>query len=428
MADRPHVLILGAGFAGLGAAEKLKDTPVDVTLIDKHNYHTFQPLLYQVATNLLDVSIVGTPIRDALHDQDNLTFHQTAVSGINLADRQVHFEKMDSLTYDYLVLALGGKVNFFGVPGAAEHAFPLYTLMDAARLKQHILKRFEKADKDPSLIEDGALNLVIVGGGPTGVEISGALGQFIYNDLVKDYPQIPVDQARIVMVEGGPALLRMFKEKLQIYTKEKLQELGVEVQLNRHVTHVSPTRVTLDSGEEIKAHTLVWAGGLLANPLVKELEVERVRGDRLPVGPDLTLPGHPQVYVVGDIAEISAAKTAEPLPQLGSVAIQAGQHAGSSIARLVKGKSPKPFKYHDKGTMATIGPGAAVLQMPHGRTMKGKAAWLSWDVVHLALLGGGGRRASALVKYGFALFTGKRSSRIVLEDAFDEEEIGSQIP
>jgi NADH dehydrogenase len=286
---------------------------------------------------------------------------------------------------------LGAKVNFFGVEGAAEHAFPLYTLMDAARLKQHILKRFEIADKDPSQMEDGVLNFVVVGGGPTGVEMSGALAQFIYNELVKDFPQLPVGKARVIMVEGGPALIRMFKEKLQVYTKDKLQELGVEVQLNRHVSRVSSTRVSLDSGEELKAHTLVWAGGLLAN-------------------------------VVGDIAQITAGKSAEPLPQLGSVAIQAGQHAGSTIDRLLNGKSAKPFKYHDKGTMATIGPGAAVLQMPHGRTMKGKAAWLSWGTVHLALLGGGGQRASALVKYGFALFTGKRSSRIVLEDAFDEEE------
>ena len=224
------------------------------------------------------------------------------------------------------------------------------------------------------------------------------------------------------MVDGGPALLRMFKEKLQTYTQDRLQEMGVEVQLNKHVARVSPTRVSLDNGDEIKTNTLIWAGGLLANPIVKDLDVELVRGGRIPVGPDLTLENHPEIFVVGDIAQITAGKTAEALPQLGSVAMQAGQHAGSTIDRLLKGKSAKPFKYHDKGTMATIGPGAAVLQMPHGRTMKGKAAWLSWGGVHLALLGGGGNRASALVKYGFTLFTGKRSSRIVLDDAFDEEE------
>ncbi len=422
MAHRPQVLILGAGFAGLGAAEKLKDSPVDVTLIDEHDYHTFQPLLYQVATNLLDVATVGSPIRDAIQEQDNLAFRQTTVTGIDPGARQVHLAKMDSLSYDYLILALGAKVNFFGVEGAAKHAFPLYTLTDAARLKQQILKRFEAADKDPSQIEDGALSFVVVGGGPTGVEISGALAQFIYNDLAKDFPRLPVHEARVILVEGSPALLSMFKKKLQTYTKDKLQELGVEVQLKTHVTRLSPTRVALDSGEELKAHTLIWAGGLLANPVASDLGVELVHGNRIPVGPDLTLGNHPEVFIVGDIAQITAGKSAEALPQLGSVAMQAGQHAGSTIDRLLKGKNAKPFKYLDKGTMATIGPGAAVLQMPRGRTMKGKAAWLSWGTVHLALLGGGGNRASALVKYGFAHFTGKRSSRIVLEDAFDEEE------
>jgi len=414
--DRPQVLVLGAGFAGLGATEKLKKAAVDVTLIDKNNYHTFQPLLYQVATNLLDVGIVGSPIRDAVRKQDNLTFHQTTVTHIDLKNHKVAFDDIEALSYDYLVLALGAKVNFFGVKGAAKYAFPLYTLVDAIRLKKQILTQFETAEKDPSQIEDGALNFVIVGGGPTGVEISGALAHFVYNDLVKDYPDLSVDKSRIILVEGGPALLRTFKEKSQVYTKNKLEGLGVDVRLEQHVTEVSPSRVTLQTGEKLKSHTLIWAGGLQANPLVKDLGLELTRGNRLPVGPDLALSQHPEVYVTGDIAMIIDGKTAEPLPQLGSVAIQAGHHAGESIALLVNGKSARPFKYLDKGTMATIAAGAAVLQMPRGRTLTGEAAWISWGAVHLALLGGGGQRASALVKYGFALFTGKRSSRIVLDE------------
>jgi NADH dehydrogenase len=413
---RPHVLILGAGFAGLGAAEELKKAAVDVTLIDRHNYHTFQPLLYQVATNLLDVDIVGRPIRDAIHKQDNLTFHQTAVTHIDLENRKVAFKDMEALSYDYLVLALGAKVNFYGVKGAAENAFPLYTLVDATRLKKQILTRFETADKDPSQIEDGALNFVIVGGGPTGVEVSGALAQFIYHDLVKDYPSLPIDKSRIILVDGGPALLRMFKEKAQVYTKRKLEELGVEVRLGWRVEEVAPTRVTFHTGKQLNTHTLIWAGGLQANPLVKDLDVPLAPGNRLPVGPDLTLSGHPEVYVAGDIAMITDGKTAETLPQLGSVAIQTGQHVADNITRQEQRKSVKPFKYLDKGTMATIAKGAAVLQMPRGRTLTGEAAWLSWGAVHLALLGGGGQRASALVKYGFALFTGRRSARIVLDE------------
>ena len=414
--DRPRVLILGAGFAGLGAAEKLKNAAVDVTLIDKHNYHTFQPLLYQVATNLLDVGIVGKPIRDAIHKQDNLTFHQTAVTYIDLKNRRVAFEDMEALSYDYLVLALGAKVNFYGVKGAAEYAFPLYTLVDAIRLKKQILTRFETAEKDPSLIEDGALNFVIVGGGPTGVEITGALAQFIYHDLVKDYPALPVDESRIILVDGGPALLRMFKEKAQVYTKRKLEELGVEVRLGQHIKEITPASVTFHTGKELKTHTLIWAGGLQANDLVKDLDVPLTPGNRLPVGPDLALSGHPEVYIAGDIGMITDGKTAETLPQLGSVAIQAGQHVANNITRQEQGKSIKPFKYLDKGTMATIAKGAAVLQMPRGRTLTGEAAWLSWGAVHLALLGGGGQRASALVNYGFALFTGQRSARILLDE------------
>jgi NADH dehydrogenase len=414
--DRPHVLILGAGFAGLGVAEKLKKAPVDVTLIDKHNYHTFQPLLYQVATHLLDVDVVGRPIRDLIHKQDNLSFHQTAVTNIDLENHKVTLKDMEPLSYDYLVLALGAQVNFFGVKGAAENAFPLYTLVDATRLKKQILTRFEAADKDPSKFEDGAFNFVIVGGGPTGVEISGALAHLVYNDLVEDYPDLPVEKSRIILVEGGSALLHMFKEKSQVYAKNKLEGLGVDVRLGQHVTEVSPSCVSFQTGAKLKSHTVIWAGGLQATPLGQNLGLELGHGNRLPVGPDLTLSQHPEVYVTGDMAMITDGKTAETLPQLGSVAIQSGQHVGESIIRQEKGIPAKPFKYIDKGTMATISPGAAILQMPRGRTLTGKAAWLSWGAVHLALLGGGGHRLSALINYGMALFTGRRSSRIVLDE------------
>lgn len=397
-------------------AEKLKKTPVDVTLIDKHNYHTFQPLLYQVATNLLDATIVGSPIRDAIHKQDNLSFHQTAVTQLDLNKRKVFCKDMEPFSYDYLVLALGAKANFFGVKGAAENAFPLYTLADATRLKKQILTRFELVEKDPEKIDDGMINFVIIGGGPTGVEISGAMAGFIYHDLVKDYPGLPVQKSRIILIDGGPALLRMFKEKAQVYTKHKLEELGVEVKLDARVEEIFPTHIVLQSGEFIKTNTVIWAGGLQGNPLINDLGLDLAPGNRLPVGPDLMLSGYPAVFVAGDIAKITAENTDNALPQLGSVAIQSGHHIGQTIARQVAGKATKPFKYVDKGTMATIAKGAAVLQMPRGRTLTGEAAWLSWGAVHLALLGGGGQRASAVVKYGFALFTGKRSSRIILDE------------
>jgi NADH dehydrogenase len=204
-----HVLILGGGFAGVGAARELKKADVDVTLVDTHDYHTFQPLLYQVATDLLQTSAVGHPLRDLFHEQPNLAVHQATVTAIDLAGRKVQFAEMAPLTYDFLVLALGAEVEFFGVAGA-EHAFPMYTLADAVRLREHVLRRWEAADRDPALVEDGALNVVVVGGGPTGIESAGALAELYRSNFAEDYPRLPQEKARIVLVEAGPSLLAMF--------------------------------------------------------------------------------------------------------------------------------------------------------------------------------------------------------------------------
>lgn len=412
MTKRPHVLILGAGFAGLGAAVKLRKADLDITLVDKNDYHTFQPLLYQVATSILPPSIVGEPIEQIVHDQKNLTFKQTAVTNINLKARQVQLANADQLSYDYLVLALGAKVNFFGVPGAAEHAFPLYTLDNAIQLRDHILKQFALAEKNPSQIKEGALNFVILGGGPTGVETAGALAVFIFNEISQNYPHVPVDEVQIILVDGGPALLRMFKEDLQDYTKGALQEEGVKLCLEEHLAQVAPDHVLLSSGKMIKTQTLVWAAGMQANPLVKELGLTLGPGSRIPVGAGLALEQYPEVYVGGDIAIISDKNGDEPLPQLGSVAIQSGQHIADNIKRILKGKTAKPFKYLDKGTMATISRGAAVLQMPRGRAMTGKKAWLAWGTVHLALLPDGVSRRAALKQWSKVFFSHDRLAHI----------------
>jgi len=238
---RPRIVILGGGFAGIGAAKKLKDADADVVLVDRHDYHTFQPLLYQFATGLLDESGVGHSIRDLVHDQDNVTVHKTPVEAIDLDARTVQIDGMEPLAYDYLVLGLGAQVNFFGADGAAEHAFPMYTLSDALRLKEHVLERWEAADKDPSLIDDGALNIVVVGGGPTGVESAGALAELYRGDFARDYPKVPQDKARIVLVEAGPHVFGMFKENLQEYTVKALEKRSVEVVTGEIVASVSPT-------------------------------------------------------------------------------------------------------------------------------------------------------------------------------------------
>jgi NADH dehydrogenase len=409
---RSRVLILGGGFAGIGAAKKLKEAGADVVLVDRHDYHTFQPLLYQLATDLLETSAVGHPLRDLFHEHPHVTVHQDGVSAVDLGAREVRFEEMAPFTYDYLVLALGAEVTFFGTEGAPENAFPMYTLTDAVRLKEHVLERWEAADRDPALVDDGALNVVVVGGGPTGVESAGALAELYRADFAKDFPAIPQEKARIVLVEGGVALLSMFKSDIRDYTKRALEKRGVEVLLGELVESVTPTRVTLKSGQVIEAHTLVWGAGLQANPIATSLGVELTRGNRIPVEPDLSVAGHPEVFAVGDVAAITDPKTKQLLPQLGSVALQSGEQAGENIARAIRGEQTEPFHYHDKGTMATIGRAAAVIQMPRGRTMKGKAAALAWGSVHLALLSTGEDRAKAVVDWTWAGFTHERPGRI----------------
>jgi NADH:quinone reductase (non-electrogenic) len=411
---RPRVVVLGGGFGGIGAAKKLSKSDVDVVLVDGHDYHTFQPLLYQVATGLLEQPAVGHPIRDLFHKQDNIRVHQDRVTEIDLAAREVRFAELEPERYDYLVLALGAEVNYFGVDGAAEHAFPLYTLADAVRLKDHVLERWEAADRNPRLVEDGALNMVVVGGGPTGVETAGAIAELYRAVFAKDYPSIPQEQARVILVEAGPELFAMFKPKLREYATKALTERTVEVMTGKLVSSVSPTRVTLKSGEDLEAHTLVWGAGLQGNPIVQSLGIELQRGNRIGVGPDLALPDHPEVYVLGDAAAIVDEKTQQVLPQLGSVALQSGEHAGETIARRIAGKEAKPFKYHDKGTMAAIGRGAAVVQMLGGRTMTGKKAQAAWGAVHLALLPTNDDRAKAVVDWAGATFTHQRVGRITV--------------
>ena len=301
----PRVLILGGGFAGIGAARTLAKSDAEVVLVDSHDYHTFQPMLYQVATDLLDDAEVAHPLRDLFHDQPNVAVHTATATSLDMEKNVVEFDSMAPIEFDYLVLGLGAQVNFFGVEGAAEHAFPMYTLADAERLKKHVLSRWEAADRDPSLAEDGALAIVVVGGGPTGVESVGALSELYRSDFAKDYPNMPIDQATLTLVEAGPSLFSMFDQELQTYAQDTLAGWGVELLLGEQVTSVSPTRVTLKSGRELKAHTLVWGAGLQAHPIAESIGIELERGGRVPVGPELAIDEFPNVYAVGDIAWIT---------------------------------------------------------------------------------------------------------------------------
>jgi NADH:quinone reductase (non-electrogenic) len=411
---RRRIVILGGGFAGVGAAQRLRHADAEVVLVDRHDYHTFQPLLYQCATGLLEPTAVGHSLRDLVEGQANTTVRKTDVTAVDLERREVEFADLAPLSYDTLVIGLGAKVNFFGTEGV-EHAFPMYTLPDAVRLKDHILERWEAADKQPALVDEGALNVVVVGGGPTGIESAGALAELYRSDFAKDYPAVPQEKVRIALVEAGPELFPMFKPVIRTYAEKALRKRTVELILGDAVKSITPTRVTLRSGTELAAHTLVWGAGLQGNELVQSLGLELARGNRIPVGPDLAVADHPDVYAIGDIAAITDPKTGQVLPQLGSVALQSGEHAGKSIARRIEGKEPKPFKYRDKGTMATIGRGAAVLQTMRGRTMKGKAAQAAWGTVHLALLPTNEDRAKAIVDWAGAGLTHQRVGRITVE-------------
>ena len=414
----PHVVIVGAGFGGLGVAEQLTHVPVHVTLIDRHNYHTFQPLIYQVATSLLNAEDVGAPVRSMFRNHENVNFRLATVTGIDVPGRKIKMDNGDEKKYDYLVLAGGSTVNYFGTPGAAEHAFPLYSLTNAVKLRNQVMQRFEAADRDPTIVDDGALTFVIVGAGPTGVETAGALSDLFYNLLPRDYHQLATEMARIILVEMGPDVLPPFKENLRKYAGYELEARRVELRLGESVAEVGPTSVKLKSGEEIKAHTIIWAAGVQASPLARMLGVPQGRGGRVKLNGDLTVPDHPEIYVVGDMGEVTS--EGQVMPQLASVAMQAGEHVGRQIARRIAGENTQDFKYWDKGFMATIGRGAAVVEFPNKRTLHGPLAYFAWLGVHLVLLNGMRNRIETLWNWGWSALTHDRAARIII-DGKDED-------
>jgi NADH:ubiquinone reductase (H+-translocating) len=416
MAEIPHVVILGAGFGGIGAAQKLRDAPVRLTIINKHDYHTFQPLLYQVATDELAPSEVGHPVRELLHRHKDWSFHQCNVQSVDLASKKVVIDGMPAIDYDYLIIALGALVNFHDTVGAAEHSFPLYTMPDAIRLHDQILKMFEAVDKKPSLIDDGALTFCIVGGGPTGAELAGAMSELLHAELSDDYPNLPIEKVRIVVYEHSPYLLAPFQPKLRNYAEKTLSERGIEIHTGAGVQKVGPTQIQLANGDIVKTHTLIWAAGLKANPVAQSLGVELAAGGRIPVGPQLQLKDHPEVFAVGDIAVTIDAKSGHPLPGLAAVALQEGRFVGRAITQLLEHQALDPFEYVNKGTMAQVGRGAAVVELPGGETMQGTIAWLAWLGVHLSLLSGAEEKTSVFVDWGWNLITHKRGKRMILND------------
>ncbi len=410
---RPRVVIVGAGFGGLSTTRALAGLPVDVTLVDRNNYHGFWPLLYQVATAGLSADDIAHSVRSIVRDESNVQVTMAVVESVDLDGRLVELDDGRRLSYDYLVLAAGTVPADFGVPGVADHAFTLKTLPAAVRLRDHVLRQFERAARDPSLVDKGALTVVIAGGGPTGVELAGAFVELFHVVLAKDYAGSGLGRARVVLVEMADHLLHGFSVTSQQHARQVLESRGVEVRLGSVVASVTADGVHLADGSFIPTATAVWVAGVRAGPVADALGVEQGRGGQVTVLPDLSVPGHPEVFAIGDLAG-SAGKNGQPLPQVAQVAMQGGRRAAKNIAAHMKGRPTRPFHYKDKGIMATIGRRSAVAELPLGLRVDGTLGWLAWLVLHLVYLVGFHNRASVLTSWAWNYVTWDRANRVII--------------
>lgn len=412
--NRPHVVIVGAGFGGVATARALGRFPVDVTLVDRQNYHGFWPLLYQVATAALAPDDIAYNVRGIFRDHPDVDVRLATVTGIDLDARLVHLDAGQPLGYDYLVLATGSVDNDFGVPGVTEHGFPLKSLPDAVALRHHLLGHFEAAAIDPSLLDAGALTVVVAGGGPTGVEVSGALVE-LFAVLDRDFKGLDVGRARVLLVEMADHLLPGFAGSSRAEALRTLRSRRVDVRLGTAITEVGADGVTLSDGSFVATKTLIWAAGVKANPLADGLGLAQSRGGRLVVNDDLSVPDHREVFAIGDVAAAGAGSDGRPYPQLAPVAIQAGRHVAQAIELRGHGQPSPPFKYRDKGKMATIGRRAAVAELPFGIRFGGTAGWLAWLGLHLVFLVGFRNRAAVLLSWAWNYVTWDRGHRVLLD-------------
>lgn len=415
------VVVVGAGFGGLDAARHLasraEDAELEVVLVDKHNYHTFMPLLYQVATAMQNVESIAFPVRALFHGKRNIKFLLAEVERIDAANKKLE-TTVGPVEYDYLVLAGGSVTNFFGMDSVANVAFELKDLHDATRLRNHILESFEKASRcDDPAQQKALMTFVVVGGGPTGVEFSGALSELIHHVLSKDFPQLPVQDSRIILVEAGDHLLAPFPKPLQQYALQHLKNMGVDVRLGNAVKEAAPTKVLLKDGTEIQSCTLFWAAGVKAAGIGETLDVELQRGGRIPVTSDLSMQNYPDIFVIGDM--MYREQDGKPLPMVAPVAMQSGEYVASAIARRENGLPAKPFHYTDKGSMAVIGRNAAVAFVK-GFKMKGFPAWIAWLGLHLYYLVGFRNRAITLVNWAFDYIFFSRQVRLINKPSDDE--------
>jgi NADH dehydrogenase len=407
---RPVVVIVGAGFGGLRAAKALRRAPVDVLLVDRNNYHLFQPLLYQVATAGLEPEEIAKPVRAILRSAPNFDFRLTAVTGVDLAGRVLRTGD-GQIPYDFLVLACGAQTNFFGLSAVEQHGFALKDIPDAVRIRNHVLSCFEQAVFEPDPARRRALlTFAIVGGGPTGVEMAGALSELIRLVLVKDYRRLNLKDVRVLLLEAGDRVLAGFPPRLSEAAAATLRKKHVEVRSGAAVADYDGASARLQSGEVIPSHTLIWAAGVRAAPLAGQLGVPTAHLGRVVVEPTLQLAGHPEVFVIGDSAFLEA--QGPSLPMMAPVAMQMGDTAAENIRRVLGGDPPAPFRYRNPGTLATIGRNAAVARI-HGVSFTGFPAWVVWLVVHLIQLIGFRNRLIVLTNWAWDYFFYDRAVRLI---------------
>jgi len=417
--SRPHrVVIIGGGFGGLSAARRLKYVPVDVTLIDRSNYHLFQPLLYQVATGALSPANIASPLRTILKRQRNARVLLAEATGIDAGNRRVVLSD-GVIEYDTLIVATGSSHQYFGHDEWEQFAPGLKTVEDATDMRRRILLAFETAEREPDPEKVRALlTFVIVGGGPTGAELAGALGEIANDTLRHDFRKIDPSQAQIVLVEGTDRVLPSYPPTLSAAAQRMLERLGVTVRTSHFVTGVGPTSVRVREGERsetIPTHTILWAAGVLASPLghslFRESGAPLDKSGRVIVEPDCTVPGRPEIFVIGDLANFSH-QTGEPLPGMAQPAIQQGHYVASVVEKRLRGEKGKPFHYWDKGNLATLGRGAAVAAL-NGLQLSGFPAWLIWIFVHLLYIVEFQNRLLVFIQWGWFYFTYDRSARLI---------------
>ena len=409
--QHPRVVIVGGGFGGLRAAQELKNAPVRILVIDRSNHHLFQPLLYQVATAALSPADIAVPIRSVLRKDPEAEVVLGEVRGVDASTREVLLEGR-RIPYDYLILATGARHSYFGKEEWARHAPGLKTILDATLIREKILTAFEKAEIEEDPAErDRLLNFVLIGGGPTGVEMAGSIAELAHVYLAKDFRHINPAQARVMLIEAGPRVLAAFPPDLSEKARLSLQKLGVEVRTSQRVEHVDALGVMV-AGQRIESRNLIWTAGVVASPAGHWIGAETDRVGRVKVAPDLTVPGHPEIYVIGDTAAV-AWKEGRMLPGVASVAMQQGKYVAKHLrARILKRPLPGAFEYWDKGNMATIGKSSAVAET--GRLhLWGFVAWMAWLGVHIAYLIGFRNRLLVMMQWAWAYFTFQRGARLI---------------